>query len=252
MIKENLLYGLLGIAVLIFTGCGKDDAMRFLRPGYLSTRIAAGNNDTAKDLVSCGGTPLYAVYSLLNEFGMYKDTFDIQVSDKIAVFEGQMTFPEGTYTVEDVSLYDQDWNLTHTAPDGSEEIDFSAFVDTYLPYEVTIVPYEIVYVNDQVLCFTNARVEPDPIGSGELSIIETESMYFYIFPQSCIDRVVLEVDGKVFGQTERPFDGLHMLAVPTEFQYFSLSAYVSDNIVQSFAGPYHSADNIYYFGLNCD
>jgi hypothetical protein len=250
--KNRLFYAFITIAVLIAASCSRDNPEELLRPGYLVASINSPSYDsTSKTVPLCGGVPVYAVYSLLNEYGIYRDTFDIVFDNKKAMFKGQMTFGEGEYTVEDVSLYDVNWNVTHLSLDGTESYNLSFLVSKTVPYPITIIAYDTVTVRDEVVCFN--YIEPEePQDNGEITIVAAESIHFYVPVNTCLTRIVLFVDGEEIISTEDMNPGLHTFAIPIEFESFSLEGYIENALIQSFSGNDHSAENIYYFALNCE
>ena len=148
-------------------------------------------------------------------------------------------------------MYDINWNITHTAPNGEEAVNVSMLVDKLLPYAITIIPYETVSVSDDVICFN--YVEPnDPNDSINIDVIHLESFHFYVPPNNCIYEIHLYVDGKLIATGFET--GLNTYAIPTEFDYsFSLEAYATDgSTLQVFNNTDHSPENVYYFATNCN
>lgn len=250
---------------IILLGCSTNPVEPELQMGYLNYKGSFTDLSAFKAVVpQCSAfTPNEIFYQLIrpDNGATYSQTSPIQLVGNQIFSTGDMTFPEGDYQVDEVSLR-YNGIITHTSPyQNDPRYDFGRYVDRTLPYNLTILPRQTTTANDQVLCYTETPITIDPNFEWVGEVIELQTMYFYIPETSCIQYVTLEID--FYRIVEIPIfeTGLQSLPIPANFNFFALRGYLDDNNpaapIQSFTGTEYNADgimnqdDILFFADNC-
>ena len=169
------------IVALVFAGCSKEDNPGTVAPednmasisfatilNDLANRAQLQNKAHLNDFPECSEEiPAYVVISL-NGTGVNIVNLEIAVSQNPGDYDDDgeaeyftlesddLELPEGTYTLTDFAVYDDDDNLIWVAPkDGST---LANYVDDSLPTVINLAAGTKKYVDVEVLCYDKRMV----------------------------------------------------------------------------------------------
>jgi len=239
---------------VILIGCSTDDPLRLEQRGYLNLSTNLIDLSASKiDVPECSNlTPDNVKVRLINSEGLAFTTLTaITITGNQVNLDEELTFPVGTYTVDEISLMTGN-TITHSAPNVLDNrFDFALYTQNPLPYSITIAPEQTTDVNAQVMCYTEEDVINAPDFDWFSEIIELQTFAFNLPESSCIDQIRIQVnldfDGEAVTRTINiPLykKGLYRIPIPVVFNYVNLAVYREGVIQRSWAFNEYNVDGI--------
>lgn len=223
---------LLPILLLAVFGCHKDNLEpRPFEFGSIAFNMIVPNISTTAKVPSCKDIePNEVAYSMTNGQGQpYTYSSPLGLIGNAYVSTPNKTLPFGNYTVTDVLL--MNGNDTIYALPHEDEIHLSPYWSTTLPMTITVNGDEVISGN--VFCF-NEYTLPEPLGNIEsnFNARKMQSLYFSVFDNNCIDRIVVDIDGFITKNLLIPGKEVHHISVPLEYTRMDIKAYIGNDVVQ--------------------
>lgn len=248
---------LMAIIMILTSSCSKDDVLRLETEGTVAFTASLIDLKTTKaDVPQCSNKEPTAVkYRLINEDGfVYTSTSDITVTNNIITTTDELSFPVGTYTRDEISLFDSDGNITHTVPHQLDtRFSFYNYFDNYLPSIVTISPGVNTSPDFSLVCYTEQEIQYGELGSG-LGIDDLETLFYIIDEtQNCLTLVTIEIDFDKIQEIPVTTTGLYAIPIPSNHVTWRVQGYDSNgNMRQAFIGSINYDQRILQFQPNCN
>lgn len=264
----SILSFLASLAFLLFllTGCEKEVDIFLKESGSVTFLGNAGGLanksgfSSSKEVPECSEkapTMINFVLTDVNGFN-WVESSSIQVSGSQITQLDEVSFPIGSYTVNDISITSDDGTVVFRVPNSENQIfDFTGFVDLHTPFNIQILPAQNTDVNGEVLCYTADQVDITGGVSG-LSIKDLQTMYFNLPDGHCIERVTAEVDGVEIFDVAVSGTGVRSVPIPKDFGWMWFSTWDSSGVIQRVGmGDYNideilTANDIINFSIICN
>ncbi|MCP4986887.1 MAG: hypothetical protein GY928_12795 [Colwellia sp.] len=238
------------IILISLFGCSKDDPLRLEQRGYLNLNTEFMDFTASKvDVPECTTlTPDNVKVRLVNSEGLAFTTLTaISITGNTVTPTEQLTFPVGTYTVDEISLV-TGATITHSAPNALDNrFDFALYANNPLPYQITIQPEQTTDISAQLMCYTEEDVLNAPDFDWFVGIIELQTFAFNLPAGSCVNGITLLVNKDGVEKTLNiPLYkvGLYRIPIPVDFDYINLRIFVDGQLRQSFAFNSYNDDGV--------
>ncbi len=242
------------LLIVLILGCSKDDPLRLEQRGYLNLNTEFMDFTASKtDVPECTTlTPDNVKVRLVNSEGLAFTTLTaISITGNIVTPTEQLTFPVGTYTVDEISLVTGN-TVTHSSPNALDDrFDFALYAQNTLPYDITIQPEQTTDINAQLMCYTEEDVINAPDFDWFTEIIDLQTFAFNLPAGSCVNGITLLVNYDVNGETKEETlniplykVGLYRIPILVDFNYINLSIFVDGQLRQSFAFNSYNDDGV--------
>lgn len=255
--------------LILLTGCTEKEELQTEKNGTIifSGELSAPDfNLTAKyETPECSEkVPVSIRYLLrdLNNMPIIGES-PIALDGNTVVSTTGVSVPPGNYTVNDIALLSSDGTVVQRMPNKlTTGFDFTNFVDISTPFDILVTGGEEVTLTGDVLCYSIQEGDfGDGVINGIFTIKELQTMYLRITDSnlSCIDRIDIEIAGRVTDSITLAGPGLYSTPVPTglfgmEIIVFSGDAQIASRTMINTYNPdgILNRDDIIEFQIDCD
>lgn len=244
-IGDKITYAVLIAMIIAFfagSSCTKDNVLQLVAPSSIKTNFELYTANTAKvtynvPLCYNDKTPVYLQYILLdNNDAIWTETVPV---DSI------VTFPEGNYSIEDISVLSIDNYTLYRVPNRESIVwDYSGYVDISTPFDITLYPYETITLDVEMLCYSIDMIDVTQGLDSNIKLTDLRTIW-YLIPNAniCVDTVTITIDGILVWTMDINRTGLFNAPIHPEFNEIIITAWEGNRLVQSYSLSEYNTDN---------
>lgn len=241
---------LLIVSAILCLACHTEQIDPPLRNGYLKVNLSIPDLSSFKAAVpECSSLEPNEIYYRLirpSNGTIHEQTASLQIQGDEFTLTDVLTFLEGEYEVDEVSLR-HNGMITHTAPSTLDpRFDFTRYVTNPLPYNLTIMANETTVVDNQVMCYTEEEIYIPPNFEWRVIEVELKTLYFFIDPFMCVSEVVIEIDQYEPFRITILENGLYSIPIPKDQTYYRVTMFGHEGEIlrQVTGGVYNEDGNL--------